>query len=79
MSRLIFGSLQTTLSSLKFTAQNQHCIQCIRFYRHRKPFWLPMGKTKMFRITKKVDAPKEEVIELARLINGYRTKMKSLR
>lgn len=88
MSRIILSSLESGVSKLKptshqlyicNTSQKSPCIQCVRSYRPRKPFWLPMGKTKMFKIPKKPQIPEEEEVEILRLYNVYKTNMKSLR
>lgn len=52
-------------------------IQCVRW--KRKPQWLGTAKTKIFRVPVKPQIPIEEVLELRRLYNYYRTNMKSLR
>lgn len=77
----ILGKMKVNSHQLRTSliTHKSPCIQCTRFYRPRKPFWLPMGKTKMFRIPKKVTIPEEEAVELSRLYNVYRTNMKSLR
>ncbi|EFN70205.1 Probable 28S ribosomal protein S26, mitochondrial [Camponotus floridanus] len=51
--------------------------QCVRW--KRKPIWLPPVKSKMFRIPKRPVISTEEVLELQRLNNNYRTYMTSLR
>uniref|UniRef100_A0A1B6G7M1 Small ribosomal subunit protein mS26 n=1 Tax=Cuerna arida TaxID=1464854 RepID=A0A1B6G7M1_9HEMI len=83
MARLVTNSLQLCVSQLKISSKildsrKSPCIQCIRCYRPRKPFWLPMAKSKMFRIPKKPSIPTEERIELERLYNVWRTNVKSI-
>lgn len=45
----------------------------------RKARWLPVAKSKMFRIPKRPVIPEEEQHELRRLHQIYKTNMKSLR
>ncbi|KAL1122506.1 hypothetical protein AAG570_002837 [Ranatra chinensis] len=51
--------------------------QCVRW--RRKPRWLPVAKTKVFRVPVKNHAPPEEQKELKRLHDNYKTAMKSIR
>ncbi|XP_012287639.1 probable 28S ribosomal protein S26, mitochondrial [Orussus abietinus] len=44
----------------------------------RKPIWLPTAKTKLFRVPKRPKIPIEEMEELKRLNNNYKTYMNSL-
>lgn len=44
-----------------------------------KPRWLPVAKSKMFRIPERKPQPKEEREELKKLHNIYRTEFKSIR
>uniref|UniRef100_A0A1B6L7S0 Small ribosomal subunit protein mS26 n=1 Tax=Graphocephala atropunctata TaxID=36148 RepID=A0A1B6L7S0_9HEMI len=83
MSRFVTNSFQLCVAQLKISSQTlvsrkSPCIQCIRCYRPRKPFWLPMAKSKMFRIPKKPNIPVEEDVELSRLYNVWRTNIKSI-
>ncbi|XP_053976849.1 probable 28S ribosomal protein S26, mitochondrial [Hylaeus volcanicus] len=52
-------------------------IQCVRW--KRKPMWLPIAKTKLFRIPVKPVIPTEEVEELKHVNYHYKTYMRSLR
>uniref|UniRef100_A0A1A9V554 Small ribosomal subunit protein mS26 n=1 Tax=Glossina austeni TaxID=7395 RepID=A0A1A9V554_GLOAU len=45
----------------------------------RKPRWLPVAKSKMFRIPQRKPQSLEEKSELLRLHNNYRTQMRSIR
>ncbi|XP_076054395.1 mitochondrial ribosomal protein S26 [Oratosquilla oratoria] len=47
--------------------------------RWRKPRWLPTAPSKMFRVPKRCVIPKEEVVEIQRIYNNYRTNMRSIR
>lgn len=53
------------------------CIQSVRW--KRKPIWLPMAKSKLYKIPPSPVPRPEEYEELKRLHNNYRTLMKSLR
>lgn len=46
-------------------------IQSIRW--KRKPIWLPTAKTKVFRVSQRKRFPEDEVNEMKRLFNNYRT------
>lgn len=46
---------------------------------HRKPRWLPVAKSKVFRIPKRPEVPEEERLELLRLNNNYKTQMRAIR
>ncbi|KAF6199899.1 hypothetical protein GE061_006197 [Apolygus lucorum] len=45
----------------------------------KKPRWLPVAKSKMFKVPERKRPPSDEHEELKRLHNQYRTEMKSLR
>ncbi|XP_042241230.1 probable 28S ribosomal protein S26, mitochondrial [Homarus americanus] len=47
--------------------------------RWRKPRWVPVAKSKMFKIPPRTITPKEEVVEITRLFNMYRTQMRAVR
>ena len=49
--------------------------QSIRF---RKPIWLPTAKSKVFRVPKRPEIPKDEAEEIKRLYNRYRTYYRSV-
>uniref|UniRef100_A0A1B6DPR9 Small ribosomal subunit protein mS26 n=1 Tax=Clastoptera arizonana TaxID=38151 RepID=A0A1B6DPR9_9HEMI len=51
--------------------------QFLRWY--RKPRWVPVAPSKMFRVPERKRYPAEETVEVIRLNNIYRTTMKSLR
>lgn len=46
---------------------------------HRKPRWVPIAKSKIFRIPKRPVVPEEERLELLRLHNNYKTQMRAIR
>lgn len=45
----------------------------------RKPLGSPMAKSKQFRVPQKPELPADEVAEIKRLYDNYKTQMKSLR
>ncbi|XP_053615205.1 small ribosomal subunit protein mS26 [Plodia interpunctella] len=52
-------------------------IQCAEA--HRKPRWLPVAKSKIYRIPKRPEIPEEERLELRRINNNYKTQMRAIR
>lgn len=46
---------------------------------HRKPRWLPVAKSKVFRIPQRPEVSEEERLELLRLNNNYKTQMRAIR
>lgn len=52
-------------------------VQCAEA--HRKPRWLPVAKSKIYRIPKRPVVSEEERLELLRLHNNYKTQMRSIR
>ncbi|XP_063382604.1 small ribosomal subunit protein mS26 [Cydia fagiglandana] len=46
---------------------------------HRKPRWLPVAKSKIYRIPKRPELSEEERIELLRINNNYHTQMRAIR
>jgi small subunit ribosomal protein S26 len=53
------------------------CVQCVRW--KSKPRWLPVAKSKLFRIPVRPKTDESEEIELRRLHNRYRTQMRAVR
>lgn len=49
---------------------NPSCLQCIRW--HRKPRWIPVAKSRMFRIPERTKQDENERVELMRLNNNYK-------
>ncbi|KAJ9588969.1 hypothetical protein L9F63_017729 [Diploptera punctata] len=56
---------------------NSTSIQCVRW--GRKPRWLPMAKSKLFRIPERPKIGENERIELKRLHDRYKTHMHAIR
>lgn len=52
-------------------------VQCAEA--HRKPRWLPVAKSKIYRIPKRPVVLEDERLELMRLHNNYKTQMRSIR
>lgn len=52
-------------------------VQSIRW--RRKPIWFPVAKSKLFRIPERPKVPEDEMLELRRLYNEYRTQYKAVR
>lgn len=46
---------------------------------HRKPRWLPVAKSKIYRIPKRPEVPEEERLELKRINNNYKTQIRAIR
>ncbi|XP_026739344.1 probable 28S ribosomal protein S26, mitochondrial [Trichoplusia ni] len=46
---------------------------------HRKPRWLPIAKSKIYRIPKRPVISEDERLELLRLHNNYKTQMRSIK
>uniref|UniRef100_D3TRB7 Small ribosomal subunit protein mS26 n=1 Tax=Glossina morsitans morsitans TaxID=37546 RepID=D3TRB7_GLOMM len=59
------------------TVGNSCGLEFVRW--RRKPRWLPVAKSKMFRIPQRKPQSLEEKNELLRLHNNYRTQMRSIR
>lgn len=56
---------------------NSVCVYCVRW--KRKPRWLPVAKSKMFRIPERPKIPENERNELKRLHDRYNTHMRAVR
>ncbi|XP_076678130.1 mitochondrial ribosomal protein S26 [Andrena cerasifolii] len=65
------------LRAYDYLISNGPHVQCVRW--KQKPIWLPTAKSKLYRIPKVPVIPQEEVEELKRIHNYYRTHMTSLR
>ncbi|KAI5645872.1 mitochondrial ribosome subunit s26 domain-containing protein [Phthorimaea operculella] len=46
---------------------------------HRKPRWIPVAKSKIYRIPKRPEVSEEERLELLRINNNYKTQMRAIR
>ncbi|CAH1967003.1 unnamed protein product [Acanthoscelides obtectus] len=72
-------SLTHSLRSLAIAGEaipSNYKYQAVRW---RKPRWVPKAKSKIFKVPERPVIPEEEKLELMRLYNNYRTKVKSLR
>lgn len=73
---MIPQSSSNCLKLLNGVAVKLHNFQSVRY---RKPSWLPRAKSKMFKVVPRRVIPIEEELELRRLHNIYRTRVKSIR
>ncbi|XP_043270925.1 probable 28S ribosomal protein S26, mitochondrial [Venturia canescens] len=77
MISLANGALVTrSLITTEFLGLNVVHSQTVRW---RKPMWLGTAKSKIFRVPVKPVIPKEEMDEIKRLFNNYRTQRESIR
>ncbi|XP_039486415.1 probable 28S ribosomal protein S26, mitochondrial [Drosophila santomea] len=67
---------QSTLPTGK-TVGNSFTLEFVRW--RRKPRWLPVAKSKMFRVPERKKQSEEERTELMRLHNQYKTQLRSVR
>ncbi|SPP77036.1 probable 28S ribosomal protein S26, mitochondrial [Drosophila guanche] len=67
---------QSTLPAAK-TGSNGFALEFVRW--RRKPRWLPVAKSKMFRVPERKKQTEEERTELMRLHNQYKTQLRSVR
>ncbi|XP_055855672.1 probable 28S ribosomal protein S26, mitochondrial [Episyrphus balteatus] len=75
----MFRSALTVLSQTSET-KITNCSIGLEFVRwRRKPRWLPVAKSKVFRIPEKKPQTEDEKLELLRLHNHYKTQMRSMR
>ncbi|XP_055905043.1 probable 28S ribosomal protein S26, mitochondrial [Eupeodes corollae] len=75
----MFRSALTVLSQTSET-KITNCSIGLEFVRwRRKPRWLPVAKSKVFRIPEKKPQSMDEKLELLRLHNHYKTQMRSMR
>ncbi|XP_037721525.1 probable 28S ribosomal protein S26, mitochondrial [Drosophila subpulchrella] len=59
------------------TGGNSFALEFVRW--RRKPRWLPVAKSKMFRVPERKKQTEEERTELMRLHNHYKTQLRSVR
>ncbi|XP_016983172.1 probable 28S ribosomal protein S26, mitochondrial [Drosophila rhopaloa] len=59
------------------TGGNSFALEFVRW--RRKPRWLPVAKSKMFRVPERTKQTEEERTELMRLHNQYKTQLRSVR
>ncbi|XP_011498150.1 PREDICTED: probable 28S ribosomal protein S26, mitochondrial [Ceratosolen solmsi marchali] len=60
-----------------FNNINFNNLQILRW--KRKPIWLPKAKSKLFRLSERAVIPNDELLEIRRLYNNYRTYYRSVR
>lgn len=61
---------------LRITDSNTVSYECVRW--HRKPRWVPIAKSKLFKIPDRKRLPPDEREEFRRLHNNYRAHMRSI-
>lgn len=69
MLKTVLNQLGTTVKSSYNISANPTCVQCVRW---RKPRWLPVAKSKVFRVPERKKEDPEERAELMRLHQNYR-------
>ncbi|XP_023170641.2 probable 28S ribosomal protein S26, mitochondrial [Drosophila hydei] len=67
---------QSTVAAAK-TGSNNFALEFVRW--RRKPRWLPVAKSKLFRVPERKKQSEEERTELMRLHNHYKTQLRSVR
>ncbi|XP_017863592.1 PREDICTED: probable 28S ribosomal protein S26, mitochondrial [Drosophila arizonae] len=67
---------QSTVAAAK-TGSNNFALEFVRW--RRKPRWLPVAKSKLFRVPERKKQTEEERTELMRLHNHYKTQLRSVR
>uniref|UniRef100_A0A1L8ECS9 Small ribosomal subunit protein mS26 n=1 Tax=Haematobia irritans TaxID=7368 RepID=A0A1L8ECS9_HAEIR len=77
MLRASSGLLNRTLGSEVKTGNSGIALEFVRW--RRKPRWLPVAKSKMFRVPERKEQSPEEKAELLRLHNIYKTQLRSVR
>ncbi|EDW70690.1 small ribosomal subunit protein mS26 [Drosophila virilis] len=66
----------STVAAAK-TGSNNFALEFVRW--RRKPRWLPVAKSKVFRVPERKKQSEEERTELMRLHNNYKTQLRSVR
>lgn len=74
---LRISNLKSLLGTPEILPNSFITLECVRW--RRKPRWLPVAKSKMFRVPPRTITPEDEKLELMRLYNNYRTQMKGIR
>ncbi|XP_068149638.1 small ribosomal subunit protein mS26 [Drosophila tropicalis] len=64
-------------ASVAKTGSNNFALEFVRW--RRKPRWLPVAKSKLFRVPERKKQTEEERTELMRLHNQYKTQLRSVR
>ncbi|CAO1411510.1 unnamed protein product [Diamesa serratosioi] len=77
MFRSIFNAGDSLAKSVYNVSNSSVCVQCVRW--RRKPRWIPVAKSRVFKVPEKTKVPEDERVELLRLHNNYKTQMRSLR
>ncbi|CAO1397702.1 unnamed protein product [Diamesa hyperborea] len=77
MFRSIFNAGDSLAKSVYNVSNSSVCVQCVRW--RRKPRWMPVAKSRVFKVPERTKVPEDERVELLRLHNNYKTQMRSLR
>lgn len=78
MLRVLINSIENTASRTGFNVVSSAAsVQSVRW--RRKPRWLPVAKSKKFRVPERKKQPEDERLELLRVNNNYKTQMRSVR
>lgn len=78
MLRVLINSIEKTASRTGFNVVSSAAlVQSVRW--RRKPRWIPIAKSKKFRVPERKKQPDDERLELLRLNNNYKTQMRSVR
>lgn len=72
------GLIESMLSSSSFLKRTWPVV-IQRAEAHRKPRWLPVAKSKIYRIPKRPEISIEERLELKRINNNYKTQIRAIR
>ena len=70
MLKSVISTLGSTAKSGYNVSSNPACVQCVRW--RRKPRWLPVAKTRLFRVPERKQEDPDERAELFRLHNNYK-------
>lgn len=78
MLRVLINGIENTASRTGYNVVSSAAsVQSVRW--RRKPRWLPVAKSKKFRVPERKKQPEDERLELLRLNNNYKTQMRSVR
>ncbi|XP_012268621.2 probable 28S ribosomal protein S26, mitochondrial [Athalia rosae] len=74
---MVSASMTNNSLGILSVLPNPICVQSVRWW--RKPRWVPMAKSKIFRIPERPKIPVDEQLELKRLHDIYKTHVRSIR
>lgn len=70
MFRNIFTAGDSLAKSVYNVSNSSVCVQCVRW--RRKPRWMPVAKSRVFKVPERTKVPEDERVELLRLHNNYK-------